>query len=206
MNCAACGAPPGRARSHCAICGYALIPEAEKPWNRMPEAETFEDLQKALEPEESLLGATRGKIAGSWRGRFSLHPQALFSPYINLGLTGDRLLIQHIRQDTGRAVSEKPLAVPLSDVASVSLSDADPFEAGRTVRVVVDLASGESLRLRAVGRLAESARELVEVWESLSGMARTIQTDEAGTCPHCGRLLDRLYRFCPFCGKDTGDA
>lgn len=205
MSCVMCGAPIDRAQPHCAICGHTIRSNAARKWDRSVEADLFDDLQKAVRPEEPLLAATRGKIVGGWRGRFSLNPQALLSPYVNLGLTGERLLLQRIHPSTGRAFAEAPAEFPLADVRSLTCADADAIEPGRTVRLVVELASGELLRLRAVGRLAQGAREMVGVWGSLVGDAIPAESPDTLICPHCTQPLDRPYRFCPFCGKETGD-
>lgn len=205
MNCAMCDAPLNRSRTHCIICGYACLPETDKKWDRSVEAVAFEDLGTVLEAEESLLGLTRGRIAGNWRGRLVISPQTIFSRYINVGLTASRLLLQPIQISTGRAVPGKATAFPLEQIASVSLSDADPMEAGRTVRVVIGLESGEAMPLRATGRLADGARELVEVWETLSGRNHVEQSAPRIACPTCGRDLDRPYKYCPFCGHEIGE-
>lgn len=205
MTCAVCGAAADRSRSHCAICGYAVSPEAAdtgRKWDRGVEAEAFTDLQQTLESHETLLGATRGRIAGTWKRRFSFHPQALLSPYINLGLTSEKLLLQQVQPGTGRALTDKASEILLADVQAFTVSDADPLEAGRTARLVVQLKSGDSFRLRASGRLADRAQELVAVWDALQGAKRT-RAASVLTCPHCNNILEKPSRFCPLCGEPT---
>lgn len=205
MSCAACGAPTGKKRHSCAICGYVFGNGAEPTWDRWVEAAAFEDLAKTLEEGETLLGTTRGRLAGSWSGRLALTPQALLWRFANLGITGDRLVLQPVQPGTGRVTPEKRLAFPLEEIYSISLSDADPMEPGRTARMVVLLRTGDSIRLRASGRLADSARRIVKVWESLTALLPERKTVVEEKCIHCGRAFDRPYRFCPFCGQGQGD-
>jgi hypothetical protein len=203
MTCAVCGAPADRARAHCAVCGYAVEPEdSAKRWDRAAEADAYEDVSHALDVEEPLLGVTRGRIAGTWRRPLSFQPQALLSPYVNLGITADKLVLQPIHPSSGRAMSDKGTPIPLSDVVAMTITDADPLEAGRTSRLAIQVQSGESFRLRAPGRFAESAKQLVEVWKSLTDGQRAPMDIEL-RCVHCGRGLDRPHRFCPYCGRET---
>lgn len=203
MTCAVCGAPGDRGRTHCAVCGYARSPEgASKKWDRAPESDAYEDLSHALDTDECLLGVTRGRIAGTWRRPLSFQPQALLSPYVNLGISADKLLLQPIHGSSGRALSDKATHIPLSDVASLTITDADPLEAGRTARLVIQVQSGENLRLRAPGRFAQSAKQLAEVWKSLTNGVQVKPVAET-RCEHCGRGLDRPYRFCPYCGRES---
>jgi len=202
MTCAVCGAPVERSRTHCAICGFAKTDGAAKRWDREPESNAYEDMTHALEPDESLLGVTRGKIAGTWKRPLSFQPQALLSPYVNLGITDDKLILQPVHSSNGRAVSDKGSTIPLKDVSGITLSDADPMEAGRTTRLVIQVNSGEGFRLRSSGRFAESACNLVEVWQSLTGKTPRSHNPDS-ECGHCGRELDKPYKFCPFCGLET---
>jgi RNA polymerase subunit RPABC4/transcription elongation factor Spt4 len=204
MSCTICGAPADNARNTCPICGYTQAPGAKSPWDRSVEAWAYEDLQQALEEGEALLAVTRGRIAGSWRRKLTLNPQTFLSPFVNVGLTADRLILQQIHQTTGRAASDKVTGFPLSSVVSLAVSDADPMEAGKSVRLNAVLSSGESFRLRASGRVAEGAKELFEVWQSV---ARGLYPSAAPAiaCPHCSRELDRPHKFCPFCGKTLGE-
>jgi hypothetical protein len=204
MTCAVCGAPGDRARNHCAVCG-AIDPrepqESTKRWDRGPEADAWEDMTHALD-EGALLGVTRGRIAGTWRRPLSFQPQALLSPYVNLGISEEKLILQPIHSSSGRALSDKGTAIPLSDVVSMTITDADPLESGRIARLVIQVPSGESLRLRAPGRFAESAKQVVEVWKSLTDGKRGESPVEA-RCIHCGRGLDKPHRFCPYCGRES---
>jgi len=184
------------------VCGYAHFPdEAPKKWDRAPEADAYEDLSHALDPNESLLGVTRGRVAGTWRRPLSLQPQALLSPYVNLGITAEKLVLQPVHATSGRALSDKGSSIPLTDVVAMTVTDADPLVAGRTARLVIQVQSGESLRLRAPGRFAESAQQLVEVWRSLTDGQRADSAAEI-RCEHCGRGLDRPTRFCPYGGRE----
>jgi RNA polymerase subunit RPABC4/transcription elongation factor Spt4 len=201
MTCAVCGATADRARAHCAICGHSHRPDSAREWDRTVEAEAFEDLQHTLDPDETLLAVTRGRIAGTWRRRLTLDPQVLLSPYVNLGLTAEKLILQQIQPGSGRALSDKGSSIPLKEILTLTVSDADPLEPERMARLVVQLRSGESFRLRAAGRLARSAKDMVEVWRSLTDSIRTT-TARQQICPHCRRTLDRPHRFCPFCGKE----
>jgi hypothetical protein len=156
-----------------------------------------------LKENESLLSATRGRIGGSWRTRVGFAPFAFMAPYANLGLTGERLLIQQVHPKTGEAVSTATCDVPLASIANIQASDADPFEPGHTVRLTVLRNDGEAFRIRAVGRLAEAATELAEVWSTLSE-SKNGKASAENRCTSCERALDRTYGFCPFCGAEQG--
>src|SRR5579862_4558539 len=196
MTCAVCGASTDKNQAHCSICGWGQTPEHEDDWSRQAESEMYEDLRQALEPGKTLLAATRGRVAGAVRTRLSLNPHVMLSPYVNLGLTSEEILIQRIHPATGRAASDKASAIPIADVAAILWSDADQIEPGRTVRLAVRLAAGHEMRLRASGRLAVAARKLAEVWTSLT--AGRVQTQSsAQQCTACSKPLDRPYRFCP---------
>lgn len=205
MNCAACGAPRNSEQQHCVVCGRTDADAPSERWDRAPEAQLFENLRGMLKENESLLSATRGRIGGSWRNRVSFSPFAFMAPYANVGLTADRILIQQVHPKTGEAVSNAAGDVPISAVASVQASDADPFEPGHTVRLTVLRNDGESFRIRAVGRLADAASEFAEVWNTLAAPPNG-KHKPVITCAGCSRSLDKEYRYCPFCGADRGDS
>ena len=202
MTCVVCGASAGRSRSRCALCGYALKPDVAPLWGRDPESEVYEDLHPALAEGEELLGFTRGRAGGAWRRQISLNPQAFLSQYVNLAITTDRLLLQQVSGESGRALSDMPASLALQQVLSISVSDADPMETGKMARLVVQLSNGESFRVRAAGRLARGARNVEAVWQALRG-DHSSHTVRELHCAHCERLLDRFYRFCPYCGREN---
>ncbi len=202
MSCAACGAGAAKDREFCPICGLAQHKGAPRTWNRDIEAAAYEDLKALLETDEALLGVSRGRLVGSWRPRTGLNPRAHFTPFVNLGLTGSRLIVQPISQSDGRAISGSAASYPLSAVIAMTRSDADVLEPGRTIRLQIQVATGESMRIKISGRMAESASEIVEVWQSLYKDRAGADAPPGIPCPGCGRDLDRPYRFCPFCGKE----
>ncbi len=204
MTCAVCGATSDNKRAHCVICGYAKESTNAETWDRAVEAAAYTDLMPCVEPEESLLGVTRGKIAGSWRRRLSFNPQAFLSPYVNLGITNERLLLQHINAGSGQSLSTNAGTLALSEIVSMSVTDADMLEPGRTMRLVVTPKGEEPFRLRVAGRLAENARDMIAVWETLCG-ASAAKEAAVESCGSCGRSLDRPYRFCPYCGSALGE-
>ncbi len=202
MSCTACTAPTANQNDPCPICGYEPTDEQGGRWTRQVQATLYEDLSAALEPAESLLGATRGKIAGCWRGRFSLDPSTMLSPFANLGLTSQRLIVQPIQVKSGRAGARKPTSLPLDTVRSVAITETEAFEPGTSLRLVITSDQGDALRIRAAGKLAKGARDLAEVWQSLAGMTASTDPD---LCRGCEARLDRQYRYCPYCGKPQGE-
>lgn len=203
MNCAACGAPHCQDRDHCPVCGRTDEKNGPSRWDRAPEALLYENLQTMLKDGETLLSATRGRIGGSWRSRANFSPFAFMAPYANVGLTGTRVLVQQVHPRTGEVVDNSGADVPLTEVAAIQASDADPFEPGHTVRLTIVRNDGESFRIRAVGRLAEAATGLAGVWETISNGTNGTRAPQF-KCATCGRSLDRAYRFCPFCGTEQG--
>ena len=202
MNCAACGAPWIETRGHCPVCGRTGDEKASEKWDRAPEALLYESLNAMLKDEETLLSSTRGRIAGTWRSRANFSPFAFIAPYANVGLTANRILVQQVHPRTGEAVANSGTDFALKDIASVHASDADPFEPGQTVRLTVLRNDGESFRIRAVGRLAEAACGFAEVWQTLTA---AVSRPPSIHCSACNRALDRVYRFCPFCGAEQAE-
>lgn len=205
MGCPVCGWS-GRAGAHrsCAICGFTGEKDAST-WDRAAEASAACDVRLLLTDDESLLGITRGQLVGDWRHRASAGPRALLWRWANLALTSHRVIVQPVGGTEGAALGDAHVAAPLAGVASVSLSDADALEPGRTARVVVDLRNGQRIRLRASGRLADAARQLVAVYRTLSDSVSPAKSSPI-SCEACGRGLERPHAFCPFCGAHQGEA
>src|SRR5258706_6607156 len=201
MDCAACGAPKGRQNDYCLICGSSSRTDTGTSWDRRVEAACYEDLGSALEPDETLMGATRGRVMGGWRMRAVLNPRVMMSPFANIGLTSNRVIIQPALPANGRSVPNCVAAVPLADIHSITVANADPINPGRTVRIVVQMLTGETFRMRVSGRLASSASSMAEVWRSLYTGERTGAAVQE-RCEKCHKELDRVYRFCPYCGAD----
>src|SRR5579862_9674181 len=85
--------------------------EAEKA-RRAEQASIVQGLQTALEGEEQLLAFARGRIAGGWRGKLAVGPEAFFAPFVNLALTERRFLLQHIQPLSGKPSEILPHAFP----------------------------------------------------------------------------------------------
>src|SRR6266481_2421345 len=115
MDCAACGAPKDRHSDYCLICGNSSKESSSQSWDRRVEAACYEDLGSALEPEETLMGATRGRVMGGWRMRAVLNPRVMMSPFANIGLTSNRVIIQPVLPANGRSVPNCTAAVPIAD-------------------------------------------------------------------------------------------
>jgi hypothetical protein len=200
MSCVVCGASVDRGSPHCAICGLATDPDSAKKWDRTPEASAYEDLGASLKEDETLLAVTRGRIGGTWRRKLTFNLQSVLSPFVNVGLTSDRLILQQLQQGNGRALTDTTSDVPLSDVVSIAASEPDVLAPGNPARLAVTLSTGEAFRIRTAGRLAEAASELSEVWSTLSAAQSSAVEIR---CSHCGRAWERSHRFCPFCGKEA---
>jgi hypothetical protein len=170
---------------------------------RAEQAQIVAGLQSLLEPDEQLLGFTRGLIAGGLRGKLTVGFEALFAPYVNIGLTERRVVLQHVQPESGKPNEILPHSFPLSDMHSVAFSDVETFGGEPAGRLSLRLFNDQHFRLRFRGAaLVDNAKTLADVFGSLTSTrprARTSPTQSV--CPHCDKILDRVSRFCPYCGQ-----
>ncbi len=199
MGCEVCDAPCAEPSSACLICGWR---SEGVNWDRRPEAAAYEDLSSSLSEDNPLLAVTRGRISGSWRGKLSLDPRLLFTAYGNLGITSRDLVLQYVNARTGRALARAAATLPLEAIAGIDVEAAHSTSRGQAVRLSIRLDTGESLSMRAYGRLAAAAKDLVEVWEGLTGIFHTQSAEVETLCGHCGRSVERAHHFCPYCGQE----
>jgi hypothetical protein len=169
---------------------------------RALQAQIVAGLQTLLEADEQLLGFTRGLIAGGLRGKLTVGFEALFAPYVNIGLTERRVVLQHVQPDSGRPNEILPHSFPLSELHSVAFSDIETFGNEPSGRLNLRLFNEQHFRLRFSGaENVANAKSIAEVFLSLTSTrpkARTSPTQSL--CPHCDQILDRVSKFCPYCG------
>ena len=177
--------------------------EAEEKAKRRAEAATIvAGLKQALTPDEQLLGFARGRLAGGIRGKLSLGPEAFFAPFVNIGLTERRLVIQHINAETGRPGEILPHFYALGDIASLTFSDIETFGGESAARLTLRLRNEQHTRLRLRGQSnLEGAQAIVEVFRSLTAAQRPATTPTQRVCPTCQHILDQPFKFCPYCGQ-----
>ena len=177
--------------------------EAEEKARRRAEAATIvAGLKQALDGDEQLLGFARGRLAGGIRGKMSLGPEAFFAPYVNVGLTERRLVIQHINAETGRPGEILPHYYALGDIAAMNFSDIETFGGEAAARLTVRLQNEQHTRLRLRGQTNfESAQAIVEVFRSLTLAQRPRTTPTQRICATCQHILDQPFKFCPYCGQ-----
>jgi hypothetical protein len=177
--------------------------EAEEKAKRRAEAATIvAGLKQALDADEQLLGFARGRLAGGIRGKMSLGPEAFFAPFVNLGLTERRLVIQHINAETGRPGEILPHYYALGDIAALSVTDIETFGGEAAARLVMRLRNDQHTRLRLRGQSNfESAQAIVEVFRSLTSAKRPRTTPTQRVCATCQHILDQPFKFCPYCGQ-----
>jgi hypothetical protein len=169
---------------------------------RAEQATIVAGLKTALEADEQLLGFARGRIAGGFRGKLNVGPEAFFAPIVNIGLTERRLVLQHIHPENGRPSEILPHFYALSEIASLAFSDIETYGAEPACRLVVHMTNDLFCRLRLRGQTNfESAQSIAEVFTSLTGPRRTGFTPTQRVCPQCTRMLDQPYKFCPYCGQ-----
>jgi hypothetical protein len=174
----------------------------EKAKRRADEAAIVAGLKQALDADEQLLGFARGRLAGGIRGKLSLGPEAFFAPFVNIGLTERRLVIQHINVETGRPGEILPHFYALGDIAALTFSDIETFGGETAARLTMRLRNDQHtrLRLRGQGNL-ESAQAIVEVFRSLTSAHRPTTTPTQRVCATCQHILDQPFKFCPYCGQ-----
>ena len=170
---------------------------------RAEQAQIVSGLQELLEADEQLLGFTRGLIAGGLRGKLTVGFEALFAPYVNIGLTERRIVLQHVQPESGKPNDILPHSFPLSELQSVSFSDIETFGGEPAGRLNLRLFNDQHFRLRFQGIAnVENAQSISEVFGSLTSTRQKARTSPTQSlCPHCDQVLDRVSRFCPYCGN-----
>ncbi len=173
---------------------------------RAATAVIFVGLQSALKPEEQLLGFTRGRIAGGIQDKLNLGPEALFSSWVNIGLTEKALILQHLRPDDGRPTSTQPHRFGLDEIQRIEIIRLESFSNEPLYRLTIFFRNSASFRLRIRGVLdGDGAKALQEVFSALI-MSRSDSKPPSPVwqpCPVCGQALDQPYHFCPYCGKPS---
>ena len=179
--------------------------EAQERQYRARQAAIVAGLQATLEPDEQLLAFARGKISGGWRGKFAIGLEAFFAPDVNIGLTERRFLLQHIHATTGTPSDILPHKFPLAEIASITFGDIETFGGEPAGRLVLRLQDEQHFRIKLSGTgTCADAAALVEVFRSLnSSQRKSGLSPTQSLCPHCGHILDRPSKFCPYCGKTT---
>lgn len=170
---------------------------------RAAQAQIVGGLQTLLEPDEQLLGFTRGIIAGGLRGKLTVGFEALFAPYVNLGLTERRVVLQHVQPESGKPNEILPHSFPLSEIQSIAFSDIETFGGEPAGRLSLRLFNDQHFRLRFRGAdPVQDAHAIADVFVSLtSTRPRSRTSPTQSVCPHCDQILDRVTRFCPYCGQ-----
>ena len=179
---------------------------------RAVQANIIGALSTALEPGETLLGFTRGRISGGFKGKLSVGIEALFAPDVNIGLTDRRLILQHITNTTGKPSQILPHTFPLEKLAQIGFSDIETYGGELAGRLSVRETDETVMRFRLVGKeFCADAITLSTVFRSLiQAQQQTEIHPTSPPCPSCGRPLNEPARFCPYCGTkistDTADA
>lgn len=178
----------------------------EKARQRAEVASIVAGLQTILEGDEQLLAFARGRLAGGWRGKLSVGPEAFFAPYVNIGLTERRFILQHIHPENGRPSEILPHFFPLSDIAALTFTDIETFGNAPACRLILRQNNEQHFRLRLEGAVNfENAKQMAEVFQSLTSARRTAARPTQSVCAHCGHVLDQPSKFCPYCGQRRTD-
>ena len=170
---------------------------------REMQAQVVTSLQTLLEGEEQILAFTRGVIAGGLKGKLSVGIEALFAPQINVGLTDQRALLQHIHPETGTPSQILPHIYTYGEIASIHFIDIETFGKDPAARLVIKLHDDQYFRVRVSGETnVKGAKTLAEVFSSIvseNPIYRNSPTQSR--CPQCQHVLDSLSKFCPYCGN-----
>ena len=179
--------------------------EAQNRQHRAKQAAIVSGLRAALEPDEQLLAFARGQISGGWRGKFAIGLEAFFAPDVNIGLTERRFILQHIHATNGTPSDIQPHKFSLEDIAAITFGDIETFGGEPAARLVLRLQDEQHFRIKLKGGAnCADAASLAEVFRSLTSARRKSGLSPTQSlCPHCGHILDRPSKFCPYCGKTT---
>lgn len=178
--------------------------EAERKARRKQEqAAIVTGLQTVLEGDEQILAFLRGRIAGGWKGKLTIGPEAFFAPYVNVGLTDRRLILQHVHPENDRPSEILPHFFDLGDITSVTFGDIETFGGEPAGRLAIRFKDEQHIRIRLAGEEnSEDARDMVEVFKSLLLSQKRAETSPTQSkCPTCNHILDQPFKFCPYCGQ-----
>jgi hypothetical protein len=175
---------------------------AEKARRRAEQAAIVDGLQKLLEGDEQLLAFARGRIAGGWRGKLTLGPEAFFAPDINIGLTERRLILQHVHLQSGTPSEIEPHLFALGDLQAIRYDEIETFGGEQEGRLTVQKQEEHPTRIRLIGKEnCGNAQAIVEVFQSLTTLRQPAPHGPTRRlCLACNSILDQPVRFCPFCG------
>lgn len=177
-----------------------------KAARRAEEASIVSGLRAILQPDEQLLGFARGCIAGGIKGRLNIGPEAFFAPFVNIGLTERRVVLQHLHGETGKPSEILPHFFAISDLQTIHFSDIETYGGTPASRLVLQLANGQSFRLRLTGENNfASSKALAEVFKSLTSVRKSSSGPTQRVCISCRHIMDRPSKFCPYCGVTQGD-
>jgi uncharacterized OB-fold protein len=177
-----------------------------KAQERRQQASVVEGLSTMLAGDEQLLGFARGELAGGWRGKLALGPEAFFAPDVNVGLTDRRLILQHIHTRDGRPSEILPHEFDLADIVSVQCVDVETFGGAPACRIAIRFTNDQTCRVRLRGQAnVDASRALTEVFRTVS-RDRLASTAAETRCGRCGHVLSEPGRFCPYCGSARTDA
>lgn len=173
-----------------------------KAVRRAEQANILAGVRPILDKDEQLLSFARARIAGGWRSKLNVGPEAFFAPYVNVALTERRFLVQHIQPASGKPSQMLPHAYTFDKVARVTFTEIETYGADPACRLILHLENNLFVRLRLRGLLnVESAKSMAKLFDSLTTAKRAVSTPPTqSACPRCERLMDQPHRFCPYCG------
>ena len=173
-----------------------------KAARRAEQANILAGTRPLLEKDEQLLAFARARIAGGWKSKLNVGPEAFFAPFVNVALTERRFLVQHVHHTTGRPSEMLPHAYTFDKIARVTFTDIETYGGELACRLILHLENGLYVRLRLRGQLnAAGAKNMAELFDSLTTARRkTPISPTHSLCPQCDHVLEQPYKFCPFCG------
>lgn len=179
-----------------------------KALRRAEQANILAGVRPVLEAEEQLLAFGRARIAGGWRGKLNVGPEAFFAPYANVALTERRFIVQHVHHSSGKPSEMLPHSYAMGAISRATFTDIETFGGEPACRLILHLQNGLYVRLRLRGQLNfAAAQNMVELFDSLTLAQRTVPVSPLHTtCANCSQILDQDYKFCPFCGTAQASA
>ncbi|MDE2126873.1 MAG: zinc ribbon domain-containing protein [Armatimonadetes bacterium] len=174
---------------------------SQRAERRAARAALISGLHSQLQPHEQLLAFLRGRVAGGWRGKLAIGPEAFFAPYVNIGLTDKRLILQHIHPDTLRPSEIEPHTFELAQISALTYSEIESFGGPPECSLTIRLADGDPVRLRTESAdNCGNARAMCGVFAAFTAAERAVSPSIDAHCIHCHKEVTSGARFCPYCG------